>query len=79
LDEEAEAELIRVVEKRPPDVVVVFSRSVKEYGIAEFGKGYDRLIAEWIASNYVAVETLPAGRILRRVSAVTSGTIIAPR
>jgi len=79
LDEEAQVELIRVVEEHPPDVVIVFSRSVKEYGIAEFGEGYDRLLAEWISRNYVAVESLPAGRILRRVSPASSKTIIAPR
>jgi len=79
LDEEAEAELIRVMEKHPPDLVVVFSRSVKEYGVADFGKGYDRLLSEWVERNYSAVEAMPAGRILRRASPASSESIIAPR
>ena len=66
LDEKAQLELLRLIEAHPPDVVIIFSRHVKEYGVAEFGKGYDRLLSEWVERNYSAVETMPAGRILRR-------------
>ncbi len=79
LDEKAELDLIQILERRPPDVVIVFSRSVKEYGVAEFGKGYDRLLAEWVDHNYSVKEAMPAGRILRRASPASSESIIAPR
>jgi hypothetical protein len=79
LDDEAEVELIRLVEGDPPDVVVIFSRSVKEYGVADFGEGYDRLLSEWVERNYSVVEAMPAGRILRRAASVPSHSIIAPR
>ncbi len=79
LDEKAELDLIQVLERRPPDVVIVFSRPVKEYGVAEFGKGYARLLAEWVDRNYSVTEAMPAGRILRRASAESSESIIAPR
>ena len=79
LDEEAEVELIRLVERHPPDVVVIFSRSVKEYGVADFGKGYDRLLSDWVERNYSVVEAMPAGRILRRTAPGSAPSIIAPR
>ncbi len=66
LDEKAQIELLRRIEARPPDVVIIFSRHVKEYGVKEFGEGYDRLLSEWVERNYSAVEAMPAGRILRR-------------
>ncbi len=66
LDERAQLELLRVIEAHPPDVVIIFSRHVKEYGVAAFGEGYDRLLSEWVERNYSAVEAMPAGRILRR-------------
>jgi hypothetical protein len=79
LDEEAEVELIRLVERRPPDVVVIFSRPVKEYGVADFGKGYDRLLSDWVERNYSVVEGMPGGRILRRAAPASSPSIVAPR
>ncbi len=79
LDEKAELDLIQILERRPPDVVIVFSRTVKEYGVAEFGKGYDRLLSEWVDRNYSVTEAMPAGRILRRASPASSESIIAPR
>ena len=65
LDESAQFELLRRVETHPPDVVIIFSRSVREYGVRGFGQGYDRLLAEWVDRNYSVVETMPAGQILR--------------
>jgi hypothetical protein len=65
LDDEAQIELIHRIEKHPPDAVVIFSRSAREYGVADFGKGYDRRLSEWIDRNYSVVVDLPAGRILR--------------
>jgi hypothetical protein len=79
LDEEAEVELIHFVERHPPDVVVIFDRSVKEYGVADFGEGYDRLLSEWVERNYSVVEAMPAGRILRSAAPAPSHSIIAPR
>jgi len=66
LDEKAQLELLRVIEAHPPDVVIIFSRHVKEYGVRDFGEGYDRLLSDWVERNYSAVEAMPAGRILRR-------------
>ena len=66
LDESAERELLRRVEKQPPDVVILFSRTVREYGVKGFGEGYDRLLAEWVRRRYSVVEEMPAGQILRR-------------
>ncbi len=65
LDESTELELLRRVEARPPDVVIIFSRTVKEYGVRGFGEGYDRLLSEWVDRNYSVVEAMPAGQILR--------------
>lgn len=65
LDESAELELLRRVETHPPDVVIIFSRTVREYGVRGFGEGYDRLLAKWVDRNYSVVEAMPAGQILR--------------
>jgi hypothetical protein len=64
LDERAERELLRRIEQDPPDIVVIFRRPTREYGVAPFGAGYDRLIAAWIARKYVPLETTDAGTIL---------------
>ncbi len=65
LDENAEAELIRRVEQKRPDVVILFDRNTKEYGVAPFGEGYDRLLAEWVDRHYAPVVETSAGKILR--------------
>ncbi len=65
LDESAELELLRRLEKQPPDVVIIFSRTVREYGVKGFGEGYDRLLAEWVDRHFSVVEAMPAGQILR--------------
>jgi hypothetical protein len=66
LDESSERELLMRIEQDPPDIVIIFARQTREYGVAPFGVGYDPLIAAWIARNYVAVETSDAGTILCR-------------
>lgn len=63
LDEEGELELLKRIEARRPDAIVLFSRETKEYGVAPFGKGYGRLLAGWIARNYTPVETMRAGTV----------------
>jgi len=69
LDEKAEVKLLERVEVNPPDTVALFARDTREYGVEPFGRGYDRLLAEWIARNYSAVETIRSGSILRRRAA----------
>jgi hypothetical protein len=66
LDESSERKLLRRIEQDPPDIVVIFTRQTREYGVAPFGVGYDRLVAAWIARNYAPLETTDAGTILSR-------------
>jgi len=65
LDERAEGDLLRRIEKRRPDVVILFARKTKEYGVAPFGQGYDRALSKWVNRNYAPVVEMPAGQILR--------------
>jgi hypothetical protein len=65
LDEEDELELLKRIEARRPDAIVLFSRETKEYGVEPLGKGYGRLLAGWIARNYTPVETMRAGAVFR--------------
>lgn len=66
LDGEAEMRLLERVESAPPDAVALFTRDTREYGVEPFGRGYDRLLSEWIARHYSAVEATRSGSILRR-------------
>jgi hypothetical protein len=69
LDDDAQRELIGRMETDRPDAVIVFTRDVREYGVADFGNGYDRLLADWIDRNYRVVVRMKAGRILRKSAA----------
>jgi hypothetical protein len=60
-----EVGLLNRIEPKPPQAIVLFSRDTREYGIAPFGEGYGRHLAKWIARNYVPVETMRAGVLLR--------------
>jgi hypothetical protein len=63
-----EVGLLNRIEPKPPQAIVLFSRDTREYGIAPFGEGYGRHLAKWIARNYVPVETMRAGVLLRPLS-----------
>lgn len=54
---DAEAELVRRLEERPPDWVVALSRDLREYGISRYGEreGQGKLLLEWIDRNYALV------------------------
>jgi hypothetical protein len=66
LDPAAEAKLTAAFEINPPETVVIFSRATSEYGVEEFGEGYARLLAAWVARNYSPIERMKAGTILGR-------------
>lgn len=78
LDERGEADLLKRIERDPPDIVVIFARPTKEYGVEPFGEGYDRLLAKWIDRNYLPVESGPSGTILRRCLTVRPCTTTIP-
>ena len=65
LDEEAESALIGRLERKPPEVVIVFQRETWIFRTAPFGKGYGRALASWIARRYVPVRAFPAGTLWR--------------
>jgi hypothetical protein len=65
LDDEAERVLLRRLEEKPPDAVIVFHRSTWLFRVAPFGRGYGRELAKWIDQRYRALEAFPAGVILR--------------
>jgi hypothetical protein len=65
LDETAEHELLRRLEEKPPDVIVLFHRPNWEFRVGPFGVGYGQELARWIAQRYRAVTALPEGAILR--------------
>src|SRR5262249_17621213 len=48
LDARAEERLLKTFAHAPPDVVILFDRSMGAYGLASFGKGYGRRLGEWI-------------------------------
>jgi hypothetical protein len=54
---DAEAELVRRLEERPPDGVVALSRDLREYGISRYGEreGQGKLLLEWIDRHYALV------------------------
>jgi hypothetical protein len=66
LDLPLENELVRRLEATPPDAVVLFERTLYEFGVSRFGDGYGQRIAGWIASNYRPVLSERAGSLLRR-------------
>jgi hypothetical protein len=72
LDPHAEQVLIQRFEKRPPSVVIIFDRSVREFGVDKFGRGYGVRLAAWIDHHYRNVATLPGAVILRPRGAMTS-------
>jgi hypothetical protein len=65
LDTRAERALIERLEKSPPDLVILFERSVAEYGVRPFGQGYGLLLADWCNRNYRVVESTAAGKVMR--------------
>ena len=49
-----EAELVRQLERKPPDWVVIISRDLSEYGIKRYGEaaGHGKEMLEWVRLNY---------------------------
>ena len=61
-----ERQVIRRSEASPPELVVVFRRTFNELRSAPFGEGFGRELAAWFSRDYRVVESLHAGKILRR-------------
>lgn len=72
LDPHAEEVLIQRFEKRPPNVVIIFDRSAREFGVDKFGRGYGVELAAWINRRYSSVAILPGAVILRPRGTTTS-------
>lgn len=51
-DPAVEADVLRELEARPPERVVVVDRDVREFGSRGFGVDYDLRIAAWLRSRY---------------------------
>jgi hypothetical protein len=66
LDQDIERRIVKRLEKSPPDLVVLFERPVKEFGLEPFGVGYGLLLADWCSRNYQVTESFAAGKILRK-------------
>ena len=69
--EENERQLVALLERNPPDVVVVFDRSFPEFRAGPFGSGYDLVLAAWIERNYFVVDSSPGGKVFRRLGTTT--------
>jgi hypothetical protein len=78
LDPPLENDLIRRFEANPPDAVVLFNRSLQEFGVARFGKGYGELLSSWISRNYQPVATLRSGSLMRRATISSPSLAIPP-
>ncbi|MCA1581923.1 MAG: hypothetical protein LC796_11160 [Acidobacteria bacterium] len=65
LDERAERRLLVRLQTNPPDVVVLFERPTREFGVEAFGRGYAEALAGWIDRSYVRKVGLPGAVILR--------------
>ncbi len=65
LDTRMEQAMVRRFERAPPDAVVVFDRSLAEFGMRPFGDGYGRALSEWCDRRFDAVEQAPGVRVLR--------------
>jgi hypothetical protein len=71
VDEKDERKLLVLLDRNPPDLVVVFDRSFPEFKAGPFGVGYDLILAAWIERNYVVVDSSPGGKIFRRRETTT--------
>ncbi len=49
-----EVEVVKALDAHPPDVVVVVSRDLTDFGIARYGErdGAGKQIVQWLASHY---------------------------
>ncbi|MEP6767592.1 MAG: hypothetical protein ABJC61_02900 [Acidobacteriota bacterium] len=65
LDDRAERQLLARVEANPPDVVILFDRPTREFGVEAFGRGYAEALAGWIDRRYAVTAKLPGSVILR--------------
>jgi len=74
LDERQERKVTVAMELRPPDAVVVFDRETREYGVPKFGIGFGRVLAQWIAANYVPEHRMTGGTIYRKRPAGEAAT-----
>jgi hypothetical protein len=67
LDGRAEELLLQRLAAEPPDVVILFPRTNREYGVAPFGEGFGRRLAAWVNLNYrIDGREMAGGKILRR-------------
>jgi hypothetical protein len=70
LDAPLEEEVLGRLEARPPEAIVLFDRSLHEFGVLKFGDRYGERIASWIEKNYSPVLSRRGGSVLRRKSVV---------
>ena len=55
-----EERIVADLERHPPDVVVIISRNLREYGIARYGDrvGHGKLLLRWVDDNYNQIAQL---------------------
>lgn len=66
LDPPLEDELLRRFRAVPPEAVVIFNRTLPEYGFSRFGEGYGERIEAWILEEYRPVLSDRLGSVLRK-------------
>ena len=54
------ANIVEAFKRNPPDYVLFMHKDTRLYGYPHFGKDYGRLIYQWVASNYKAVQRIGA-------------------
>jgi endonuclease/exonuclease/phosphatase (EEP) superfamily protein YafD len=65
LDPPLEDELLRRFHAVPPEAVVVFNRTLHEFGYQRFGERYGERLAAWIEENHRPVFAERVGSVLR--------------
>jgi hypothetical protein len=65
-DPQIEDEILREIQRRPPDRVAIVKRDVREYGYRGFGVDYDQRLAAWIVTHYAVERQWPGLIDLRR-------------
>ena len=65
-DPRVEDEILREIQKHPPDRIAIVNRNVREYGSRGFGVDYDRRLMAWIDAHYAVERRWPTLIDLRR-------------
>jgi tetratricopeptide (TPR) repeat protein len=79
-EEGREAGIVDELRRRPPDLVVIMSRDLREYKIQRYGEsvGKGQLLVRWVSANYAVIDKIggdpldfrqPGAVVLRRNSA----------